>query len=290
MVLGQALAAASRLYYVRGAQPSLDGEDDADARFVAKVRRRFLGIDVLDGSGDVHEMRRLKDASEVASIERAVAITAKAVARVIDVLRPEMMESEIEGEITRVYRAAGAKHSFDPIVGAGRNALSLHYKENNGPIDDRALLLIDTGASIEDYCADISRTFPVGGRFTDRQREVYEAVLRAEKAAIEAAKPGVLMGDLHAIAWEEIDRAGLSEHFIHGLGHHIGLETHDVGDLYRPLQPGAVITVEPGVYIPDEGIGIRIEDDVLITESGCRVLSAAIPREADEIERAMAGA
>lgn len=287
--LSQALATASLLFYVRGAAPSLDGDDDADARFVARLRRRFLGLEVRDGSRDVHEMRRLKDAEEVAAIEAAVAVTAEALDRVLGMLEPGMGESRIEGEITRVYRAAGASHAFEPIVGAGRNALSLHYKENSGSVGSDDLLLIDTGASVRGYCADISRTYPAARRFSDRQREVYEVVLRAEKAAIAAARPGVLMGDLHAVAWGVIDDAGLAEHFVHGLGHHLGLETHDVGDVHRPLKPGAVITVEPGVYIADEGIGVRIEDDVLITEEGCRVLSDQIPREPDEIEARMAG-
>jgi Xaa-Pro aminopeptidase len=288
-VLAQSLAAASLLFYVRGTPPSLDGDDDSDARFVARLRRRFIGLEVRDGSRDVHEMRRLKDADEVAAIEAAVAVTAKALDRVLGLLGPGIEESAIEGEITRVYRAAGARHAFDPIVGAGPNALSLHYKENSRSINEGDLLLIDTGAALRGYGADISRTYPAGGRYSDRQREVYEVVLRAEEAAIAAARPGMLMGDLHAVAWKLIDDAGLAEHFVHGLGHHLGLETHDVGDVHRPLQPGAVITIEPGVYISSEGIGVRIEDDVLITEEGCRVLSEAIPRRPDEIEARMAG-
>jgi len=234
-------------------------------------------------------MRRVKDRTEIAAVERAVAVTAEGLDRVARIARPGLHEYEIEAELTRVYRRHGARHAFDPIVGAGPNALSLHYKDNSGPIDEGQLLLIDTGAAVDHYCSDVTRTYPASGRFTDRQRDVYETVLRAQQAAIVAARPGVLMGDLHSTAWKVIDEAGLSRHFVHGLGHYLGLETHDVGEIQQPLAPGAVITVEPGVYIPDEKIGVRIEDDVLITESGCRVLSQAIPRSVEEIERLMTG-
>ena len=288
-VLGQAFQTASLLYHVRGFPPSLAGGDDADSEFVARVRRRFLDLQVRDGSPAVHEMRRLKDEPEIAALEKAAAVTAEALDHVLGLLRPGLNEYEVEAEISRVYRRNGGGHAFDPIVGAGANALSLHYKQNAGQIDDGQLVLIDTGAALDGYCSDVSRTYPAGGRFLDRQREVYETVLRAQEAAIAEARPGALLGDLHAIAYGVIDAAGLSEHFIHGLGHHIGLETHDVGDIYRPLQPGAVFTVEPGVYIPDEQIGVRIEDDVLITADGCRVLTEAIPKSVEEIERRMAG-
>jgi Xaa-Pro aminopeptidase len=287
-VLAQAFQASSLLYHVRGFPPSLEGGDDADALFVARVRRRFFDLEVRDGSPAVHEMRRLKDEHEVGALERASAVTAEALDHVLGLLRPGLQEYEVEAEITRVYRKHGGGHAFDPIVGAGANALSLHYKQNAGPIAADQLVLIDTGAKIDGYCSDVTRTYPAGGRYRDRQREVYETVLRAQQAAIAAARPGALLGDLHATAYEVIDAAGMGEHFIHGLGHHLGLETHDVGDIYRPLQPGAVFTVEPGIYIPDEQIGVRIEDDVLITADGCRVLTEAIPKTVEEIERRMA--
>jgi len=286
-VLDQALRTANLLFYVRAWEPSLAGAEDRDSALTHKIRQRFLDVQVRDGSHAVHEMRRLKDRSEVESIERAVAVTAEGLDRAMRMARPGMNECEIEAELTRVYRGRGARHAFDPIVGAGPNALSLHYKRNSGPIDEGQLLLIDTGALVDHYCSDITRTCPASGRFSDRQREVYEAVLRAHQAAIDSARPGVLMADLHATAWNVIDEAGLSDHFVHGLGHYLGLETHDVGEVHRPLAPGAVITIEPGVYIPDEKIGVRIEDDVLITESGCRVLSDAIPRTVAEIEGLM---
>jgi Xaa-Pro aminopeptidase len=288
-VLTQAFQAASRLYYVRGFVPNLEGADDPDSAFVTKARARFLDLRVHDGSPAVHEMRRLKDDEEIGAMERAAAVTAEGLANVLGMVRPGMHEHEIEGELTRTYRAHGASHAFEPIVGAGPNALSLHYRDNSAQIGEDQLLLVDTGAKVDGYCCDVTRTYPAGGRYTKRQREVYDVVLAAQEAAIAASRPGAMLGDLHANAYEVIDKAGLAEHFVHGLGHHIGIEGHDVGNLYRPLQPGAVFTVEPGVYIPDEVIGVRIEDVVLITEEGCRVFTGAIPKTAEAIEQRMAG-
>jgi Xaa-Pro aminopeptidase len=248
-----------------------------------------LNLDVRDGSPTVHEMRRSKDETEVAAIGEAIEVTAQAFDRLLGSVREGLQEHELEAEIARVYRAHGATHAFDPIVACGARALQLHYRDNRGPVVSDELLLVDSGASLNGYKADITRTYPVNGRFSKRQRQVYETVLEALGAAVAACKPGVLLGDLHRHAWEVIERAGFGEHFIHGTSHHLGLETHDVGDVHRPLTAGAVITVEPGIYLPDEQLGVRIEDDVLITESGHRVLSVSIPRTIDEIERRMAG-
>jgi len=149
-------------------------------------------------------------------------------------------------------------------------------------------VLIDTGACLDGYNADITRTFPVDGKFTPRQREVYEVVLEALEAVNAAAGPGTNLGDLHARAYEHIDAAGFGKYFVHGTSHYLGLETHDVGDRFRPLLPGAVITVEPGIYIQEEGLGVRIEDDVLITPDGCEVLSRDIPKTVADIEQVLA--
>ncbi len=164
----------------------------------------------------------------------------------------------------------------------------MHYTRNNGPLNAGDLVLIDSGASLGGYGADATRTFPADGRFSPRQRELYTVVLAAQTAAIEAIRPGVLLGDLHAIAWESIDAAGYGAAFIHGIGHHLGIETHDAGDIHQPLRAAAVITVEPGIYLADEGIGIRIEDDVLVTADGSRELTAGIPKTIEAIEASMA--
>jgi Xaa-Pro aminopeptidase len=286
-LLPSALQCTDLLYYVRGSAPSLSGAGDTDSDFVSKLKHSFIGLRIKDGSPAVHEMRRLKDESEIAAMERAVAVTSEAMAEVMSCVGPGMREHEVEAEITRIYRRRGGTHAFDPIVACGDNALKLHYSDNSGSLDEGRLLVIDTGASIDGYRADITRTLPVGGRFDERQREVYEVTLAAVKEAVSSAGPGALLGDVHAKAYAVIEKAGLGEYFVHGIGHYLGLDAHDVGDNHSPLQPGAVITVEPGIYIPAEGIGVRIEDDLLITEDGCRVLSEGIPSGIADIEKAM---
>lgn len=286
--LGQSLRAARLVSCVRGHVPSLGGPEDPDSALVARIRSRFLGVEVEDGTPRVAAMRAAKDEDEIAAIRRAGEVTAEALADVMRFVRPGQREHEVEARIAATYRRRGATHAFDPIVGCGDNALKLHYGDNDGPVDAGALLLIDTGARLDGYCADVTRTLPVDGRFTPRQREVYDVCLAALEAATAACRPGALLGDLHAIAWDVIDAAGLADAFVHGLGHHLGLEVHDAGDVHAPLEAGAVITIEPGIYLTDESIGIRIEDDVLITDDGPRVLTEAIPRRAEDVERAMA--
>jgi Xaa-Pro aminopeptidase len=288
-LISQALATAARVHFIRGHAAQLGGAEDPDSAWVAGIRRRFFHLDLRDATPLVHEMRRLKDAEEIRGVERSVSVVAEALDRVLQLLRPGTPEHEIEGEITRIYRKHGGTHAFEPIVASGAHALSLHYTENHGTLAAGDLLLVDTGVSIDGYKADITRTYPVDGRFTGRQREVYDAVLHAQQVVFERCRPGALLGDLHAAAFEAIDSRGFGEHFIHGLGHHLGLETHDVGDVHRPLGAGAVITVEPGAYVTGEDIGVRIEDDVAITEDGHRVLSETIPSGAEAIEQRLAG-
>jgi len=287
-LLSRALGASARLYYVRAQEIALGGDEGPDAPFVAELRRRFFHLQIADGTPAVQEMRRLKDAEEIRGIERSVAVVGEALERALQLVRSGAREYEIEAEITRTYRANGGIHAFEPIVASGANACVLHYTENSGTLGAGELLLIDTGVSIDGYKADITRTYPVDGRFTTRQRELYEAVLAAHAEVVQGCRPGALLGDLHADAWQVLDARGQSAAFVHGIGHHLGLETHDVGDVHRPLAPGAVVTVEPGVYLPDEKTGIRIEDDVLVTPDGPRVLSEAIPRSADAVERQLA--
>ncbi len=277
------------LHVVRGAPAGLSATGNSDTKLVERIRRNFFGLTIKDATPIVAEMRRLKDPREVAAIERALAVTAEALGRAMPLARPGAKEYQVEAEITRTYRAHGGTHGFTPIVGAGSNALKLHYIQNTGTIADGDLVLIDTGVSIDGYGCDISRTFPASGTFSERQREVYEVVLAAQEAAIAACRPRATLGDVHRAAYAVIEQAGFAEQFLHGTSHHLGLETHDVGDVLAPLSPGAVITVEPGIYLDDEGIGIRIEDDVLITESEARVLGPGIPKTVAEIEALMGG-
>ncbi len=287
-LLGRLLQEAPTLYYVRGVPPSLVGHEDEDAAFVSRVRQRFFGVALHDATPTVHELRRTKDEAEVRAIERSIELTAEAVGRTLGLLRAGMHEYEVEGEISRVYRGHGAGHAFDPIVACGVNAVFPHYKDNAAEIEAGRLLLIDTGAVLNGYCSDVTRTVPVDGRFDKRQREIYETVLSAERAAIELCRTGALLADIHAAAFHVIESAGFGRYFIHGTSHHLGLETHDAADIHRPLTAGSVITVEPGIYLPDEKIGVRIEDDVLVTTDRPRVLSEAIPVSVEDIERVMA--
>jgi Xaa-Pro aminopeptidase len=281
-----AAVAGGALHYVRGFPPTLAGDDDPDSAFVARVRRRLFGVRIEDATPVVAELRRSKDEQEVRAIERAAEVTAAALERLFERARPGVRESALEAELTAQYRGHGASHAFDPIVAAGPNALRLHYTENAGVLRAGELLLVDTGACLDGYRCDVTRTVPVDGRFTPRQREVYEAVLRAQRAAIAACRRGATISDVHRAAWAAIEGSGFAAGFVHGTSHHLGLETHDAGDVHLPLEVGCVITVEPGIYLGDEGIGVRIEDDVLITADNPRVLTAAIPSAPDEVERA----
>jgi Xaa-Pro aminopeptidase len=199
-------------------------------------------------------------------------------------------------------RGGAEREGYSPIVGTGINSTMLHYNGTRAQIKDGDVVLMDVACEYSGYSADITRTVPANGKFTPRQREIYEIVLAAADAAIAAIKPGVMMGgnapgNLTKIATDIINSRGkdkdgnpLGKYFIHGLGHNIGLNVHDPGVSGRALEPGMVITIEPGIYIPDENLGVRIEDDILVTETGAKNLSARVPRTVDEIERLMAEA
>jgi Xaa-Pro aminopeptidase len=200
-----------------------------------------------------------------------------------------------------VYFDSGCqRHAYAPIVGSGPNAAILHYTKNTRRIDGGELLLMDVGPECSMYATDITRTVPVSGKFSTRQRELYDVVLGAQKAALAALKPGVMLGSrfsrtgIQKLVADYIDSHGkdrngnsLGRYFTHGVGHHVGLDVHDAFDPAAPLEAGMVVTLEPGIYIPEEGIGIRIEDVVLITDKGARVLSESLPREAFDVEKAM---
>jgi Xaa-Pro aminopeptidase len=209
--------------------------------------------------------------------------------------RDGLYEYQIASTLTGTWFEQGCqRNAYPPIVGAGGNAAVLHYNANRRRMERSELLLIDAAAECDYYASDITRTFPVSGKFNKRQRELYEIVLGAQKAAIAAAKPGVKLngeeaGTLHATAKAYLEKHGLGKYFVHSLGHHVGLDVHDPTDRDAVLAPNMVVTIEPGVYIPEEGIGIRIEDLILITENGARLMSGALPREADAVERAMRG-
>jgi Xaa-Pro aminopeptidase len=245
---------------------------------------------------EIARLRVIKSPAEIALIEKSTEATIPAHLAAWKKIKPGVYEYEIAATMTNVYFERGCERSaYSPIVGSGPNSVVLHYMTNHRRVDRGDVVLMDVGAECSDYATDVTRTVPVGGKFSPRQREIYEVVLGAQKAAIAAVKPGVLMrgnGSLQQIAHDYINSHGkdlhgeaLGKYFIHGLGHFVGLDVHDPGDNKWPLQAGMVITIEPGIYIPEENIGIRIEDTLLVTEDGAKNLSAALPREISEIEK-----
>jgi len=302
-----------------------DTEWDARAmRWLNAVRARVrAGIAAPDRVQDVRslidEMRLVKDAHELAIMRRAAAIAAGAHRRAMRAARPGRMEYEIEAELLYEFRRGGAQFpAYSPIVAGGANACVLHYVTNDAPLRDGELLLVDAGCELDGYASDITRTYPVGGRFGGAQRAVYDIVLAAQAAAIGKVRPGsawnephdaavkvlaqgmldlkLLQGSLEAV----LERESYKRFYMHRTGHWLGLDVHDTGDYkragaWRPLAPGMALTVEPGLYIRAAGdvppelhnTGVRIEDDVVVTAQGCEVLTAEAPKGIDDIEALM---
>ena len=267
----------------------------------------------------LHDLRLYKSRHELDLMRRAAAISVTAHQRAMRLCRPGLREYEIEAELLHEFRRHGGEPAYQSIVGSGENACILHYIENNGVLKDGELLLIDAGCEYQGYAADITRTFPVNGRFTPAQRAVYEVVLEAQRAAIDAARVGNHWNATHEAAVKALTRGmvklGLlrgsvpklikdeayKEYYMHRTGHWLGLDVHDVGDykvgdVWRELEPGMVLTVEPGIYIAPgsrapkhlRGIGVRIEDDVLVTRGAPEVLTGDLLKEPDAIEAFMA--
>jgi len=258
-----------------------------DLELFRKVAERLPGAAIEDQSQLLPRLRAVKSRAERACIQKAVDITGAGFDAVMRSLKPGQNEFEVQALIEHTYRLHGARSlAFRTIAGGGINSTVLHYHANDQPLREGDLLCVDSGASIGGYSADITRTLPVSGRFTPRQREVYEVVLAAQRAAIKAARAGVSLMAVDAAARRVIDAAGLGDGFIHGIGHHLGLETHDASP-DAPLAADAVITIEPGVYLPREGFGIRIEDDVVVGRRSALVLSSLIPKSIEEIEGIM---
>ncbi len=261
------------------------GEDLATYR---KVAERVVGVQIEDRTDLLPRMRAAKSRIELSLIQHAIDITREGFLSAMRTLAPGAGESRVQQAIEQTYASHGGQGlAFGSIVGSGVNATVLHYRANSGPTAEGDLVVIDSGAKFGGYCADITRTLPVNGRFTRQQRAIYDVVLMAQEAAIAACRPGASLWEIDAAARSVIEHADLGDYYIHGIGHHLGLEVHDI-DPRTPLEPGAVVTIEPGVYIPEQKLGIRIEDDVLITSRGRQVLSESIPKTTSEIERVMA--
>jgi len=236
-------------------------------------------------------------------LKRAIDLSLDSHLEAMKMMRPGLYEYQVAAKMVEIHAWGGSEaEGYAPIVGAGPNSTALHYDKLSRKIEDGDIVVLDVGAQYSGYSADITRTLPANGKFTPRQREIYDIVLGAQNAALAALKPGMDLcrkGDksVYTIAYNYINSHGkdlqaksLGQYFIHGLGHNIGLDVHDPGESCSPLQPNMVVTVEPGIYIPEENLGMRIEDDVLITESGYKLLSERLPRDPGEIEKIMAGA
>lgn len=248
----------------------------------------------------LYDLRTIKSESEIKMIEQAIAYTNIGIEALMANAKPGVNERHFDALFDFTIRLHGSEGTaFNTIVASGKNATVLHYEENNKDTVDNDLVLLDLGALSGPYAADISRTFPVNGKFTARQREIYSLVLDVNKKTIKKIKPGLTVAELNKFASDELakgllklglikDASEVGKYYYHMVSHYLGLDVHDVGSYQRPLAPGMVITVEPGLYIEEEGIGVRIEDDVLVTENGQRNLSEAIVKEIDAIEELMA--
>ena len=258
------------------------------------------GVAVKDIRANITDLRQIKSSTELAFLRQAIELSDDAHLEAMKMMRPGLWEYQVAARMVEVHAVGGSEaEAYAPIVGAGPNSTALHYDKLSRKIGNDDIVVLDVGAQYSGYAADITRTLPANGKFTPRQREIYEIVLGAQEAALRALKPGVDMcrkGDksVYKIAYDYINSHGkdqngkrLGQYFIHGLGHNIGLNVHDPGDLCKPLVPGMVVTVEPGIYIAEENLGVRIEDDVLITETGYELLSQKLPRSPDEIEKIM---
>lgn len=280
-----------------------------DARFVRDLQQRFPLHTYRRLAPLLHRTRVVKSKPELELMQKAADITNDGLRRVLKFLRPGVMEYEIEAELIHEFTRQRARWAYNPIVASGANACILHYNENDQPCKKGDLVLLDVGASYANYNADLTRTFPVSGKFSKRQREVYQAVLRVMRASIQGATVGKLHRDWtresKMMMGEELLSLGLlkksdlrkqtdekpasQKYFNHGLGHALGLDVHDVWQQSERFTEGWVLTVEPGIYIPKEGFGVRLENNIVVTANGPVDLTANIPVEADEIEELMRG-
>jgi Xaa-Pro aminopeptidase len=317
------LDGAEKLYYRLGVNSQLDKLLIEKIASVRTLNRKPVEVPqtIIDPATIVHEMRVVKSDEEIELMQTAADIAAEAHVEAMKTTRPGMKEYEIEALIEQTFRMRGAAGpAYTSIVGAGANATVLHYINNDDDLRDGDVLLVDAGAEYKGYASDITRTFPINGRYSPAQREIYDLVLKAQMSCVDMVKPGntheqlkqhsievltegmVELGLLKGKPDELIKEKKYEQFYMHGLGHMIGVDVHDVGAYYqnkksRALEPGVVMTIEPGIYVaPDTkgipekylGIGVRIEDDVLCTNNGPRVLTSKVPKQAEEIEALMA--
>ena len=278
-----------------------------DVRFIRQCQQDYPLHDFRRLAPLLHQLRVTKTDLELELLKEAIDITTKGFNRMLRFVKPGVTEYEVEAELAKEYIKRRGKFAYPPIIAAGKNNCVLHYWQNDQPCKKGQLLLMDAASGYANYNADLTRTIPVSGRFSRRQKKVYNAVLRVLRASIAGATAGKLHRD-----WQKESQVHMNEellkldllkpsqvkkqdpenpacrkYYMHGLGHPLGLDVHDVGDMNVPFAPGTVLTVEPGIYIPDEGFGVRLEDDIVVTENGPVNLMKKIPIEADEIESIM---
>ncbi len=267
---------------------------------LAQIRQALPQADIEDVTASLDAMRQVKSAGELGLLQKAIDLSIDAQLDAMRTMRPGLFEYQVAARMKQIHELGGCeREAYAPIVGTGFDSTVLQYSVLDAQIKDGDVVVMDVGGEYGGYAADITRTIPATGKFTARQREIYDIVLGAQNAAMAAVKPGALLygekNSLQQIVTDYInshghDREGhtLGRYYPHGISHHLGLDVHDPGDRTAPLYPGMVVTVEPGIYIPEENLGVRIEDDVLVTIDGYKLLTARLPRTADEIEKIMA--
>jgi Xaa-Pro aminopeptidase len=264
------------------------------------LKRAVPSANVRDITAVISAMRQVKSPGELALMQKAIDASIDAHLDAMKRMKPGLFEYQVGARMKEIHEFEGcSREAYAPIVGTGFYSTVLHYSALDQQIKDGDVVVLDVGGEYAGYAADITRTLPANGKYSARQREIYEIVLGAQNAAMAALKPGAAIHggaiDLNVISREYINTHGkdmhgesLGKYYIHGLSHHLGLDVHDPGSVTRALEPGMVITIEPGIYIPEENIGVRIEDDVLVTKDGYELLTKRLPRDPAEIERVMA--
>ncbi|WP_339922684.1 aminopeptidase P family protein [uncultured Cyclobacterium sp.] len=279
-----------------------------DARFIKECKAKYPLHQYHRLAPMMHKFRAVKEPEEIVQLQKACNITDAAFRRVLKFVNPGVLEYEIEAEFLHEFIKSGSRgFAYEPIIGSGRNACVLHYLDNSVTCADGELILMDVGAEYGNYNADMTRTIPVNGRFTKRQRQIYDAVLRVQQQAMNMLRPGVTIQDYHKeiglVMEAELVSLGLidqtdiknqdpsnpafKKYFMHGTSHHLGLDVHDVGTMYEPIHAGMVFTVEPGIYVLEENIGIRLENNIVINDNGYTDLMGNIPIDPEEIETLM---
>jgi len=294
-IMSDSIAAGDMLFALR----PKNAYEYVDQRFIIDRVQSFISIleeqHIVDISQFVVQMRRKKDIFEVGKISEAINVTAMAHDAAAQTIRESVVECEVQAAAEYVFTSVCAKPAYPSIVASGNNGTILHYNKNCSEMRDGDLVVVDVGAKFDHYCADITRTYPVSGSFTKRQKELYVLVLEAQTYIASLARPGYFLNNpdqkdkslTHLAKVFFSERGGYDQYFSHGIGHYLGLDVHDVGSLKEPLVEGDVITIEPGLYIPKEGIGIRIEDNYWVKKDKAICLSDAIPKEIDAVQKFM---